>query len=591
MKLSLKWLKSYINKDIPVKEFCHGMTMSGSKAEGYETEGSELSGIVTGKVTAIERHPDSDHMFVCTVDAGQDTPLQIVTAAQNVSKDDYVPVALHGSAVAGGKKIKKTRFRGVESNGMLCSLAELGLTLNDFPYASEEGIFILQEESKHRADCCEDKFEIGQDIRPAIGLDGVCVEFEITSNRPDCMSVLGLAREASAAFDCDFTVTQPEPKCTADGDINELLKVTVKNTELCKRYCAGTVKNIKIEPSPKWLRERLRTSGIRPINNIVDITNYVMLEYGQPMHAFDLNTVGGGEIIIRNADIGEKITTLDGTERELTPEMLVIADTEKPMAVAGVMGGHNSGIFESTQTAVFESAYFAPVSVRKTSKALGMRTDASSRFEKGLDPAIALTALKRALELVEMLGAGDVIPGIIDKDYHNHENKTVAFDCEWINAFLGTDIPRKEMEYALAKLGFEVSGGNVRIPSFRADIEGKADISEEIARIYGYDKIPSILPSGTEAAILTDRQKAVRKLKQTLTAAGCTEIMTFSFVSPKVFAKTRLPETQCVTIRNPLGEDTSVMRTNLIPSMLETLARNYNSRNEEVCLFEIGKEY
>lgn len=584
MNLSMKWLSDYVDlKDTDIKSFCHEMTMSGSKVEGYEKEGEEISNVVIGKLLSVVPHENSDHLVVCQVEVGKEQPIQIVTGAPNVKAGDIVPVALDGSTLPGGVKIKKGKLRGVESNGMLCSLGELGLTLHDFPYAIEDGIFIIEEDCK-----------IGEDIHTALGLDDTSVEFEITSNRPDCLSVTGLAREASATFNVPLNI--PEPKFSGiDGDINEMLKVNIANTEKCKRYCAGIVKNVKIEPSPRWMRERLRASGVRPINNFVDITNYVMLEYGQPMHAFDLRYVEGAEINVRNAVNGEKITTLDGVERELTDEMLVIADKSKPVAVAGVMGGEYSGIMDDTTTVVFESAYFEPVQVRRTAKKLGMRSDASARYEKGVDPLISMVCLNRAFELVEKLGAGEVVRTVIDCDYTDKTLKTVEFSPEWINNFLGTDISEADMVKYLNMLGFSVEDGKVVSPSFRIDIEYKADIAEEVARIYGYNNIPSSAFRGVAEAEYTPEQKFKRKVQNNIAALGCYEIATFSFVSPKHFDKIRLAEDSPLRnverITNPLGEDTSVMRTTTIPSMLEILSRNYNNRNETAKLFEISKEY
>lgn len=584
MNLSMKWLSDYVDlKDTDIKSFCHEMTMSGSKVEGYEKEGEEISNVVIGKLLSVVPHENSDHLVVCQVEVGKEQPIQIVTGAPNVKAGDIVPVALDGSTLPGGVKIKKGKLRGVESNGMLCSLGELGLTLHDFPYAIEDGIFIIEEDCK-----------IGEDIHTALGLDDTSVEFEITSNRPDCLSVTGLAREASATFNVPLNI--PEPKFSGiDGDINEMLKVNIANTEKCKRYCAGIVKNVKIEPSPRWMRERLRASGVRPINNFVDITNYVMLEYGQPMHAFDLRYVEGAEINVRNAVNGEKITTLDGVERELTDEMLVIADKSKPVAVAGVMGGEYSGIMDDTTTVVFESAYFEPVQVRRTAKKLGMRSDASARYEKGVDPLISMVCLNRAFELVEKLGAGEVVRTVIDCDYTDKTLKTVEFSPEWINNFLGTDISEADMVKYLNMLGFSVEDGKVVSPSFRIDIEYKADIAEEVARIYGYNNIPSSAFRGVAEAEYTPEQKFKRKVQNNIAALGCYEIATFSFVSPKHFDKIRLaadsPLRNVERITNPLGEDTSVMRTTTIPSMLEILSRNYNNRNETAKLFEISKEY
>lgn len=591
MDLSMKWLGDYIDvSDMPIKEFCSGLTISGSKVERWETEGEEISKVVVGKILSVVPHENSDHLVVCKVDVGHASPdiLQIVTGASNVHEGDFVPVAMDGSTLPNGVKIKKGKLRGVESNGMLCSLGELGLTTHDFPYAIADGIFIMQQEEG----CVP--FELGQDIREAIGFDDTSVEFEITSNRPDCMSVIGLARETHATFDRPYTVKEPTYK-GVDGDINSMLKVTIHNKELCPRYIAGVVKNVKIGMSPRWMRERLRASGVRPINNFVDITNYVMLEYGHPMHAFDIRYIDGAEINIRNAKEGETITTLDGAERTLTEKMLVIADAQKPVAVAGVMGGEYSGIMDDTVDVVFEAACFDGASVRTTAKALGMRTDASARFEKGLDPQNAYPALMRAFELVEMLGCGDVVKTIIDADYTDKTPKGVEFDPKWINNFLGTDIPEDVMKNCLERLDFKVENGMAYAPSVRIDIERKCDIAEEVARIYGYNNIPNTIIRGVADARLTEKQKFERKIANAMTALGAYEITTYSFISPKYFDKIRLPEDsplrKPVVITNPLGEDTSVMRTTLLPSMCEVLARNYNNRNAAVCLFELGNEY
>ena len=591
MDLSMRWLGDYIDvSDMPIKEFCSGLTISGSKVERWETEGEEISKVVVGKILSVVPHENSDHLVVCKVDVGHASPdvLQIVTGASNVHEGDIVPVAMDGSTLPGGVKIKKGKLRGVESNGMLCSLGELGLTTHDFPYAIADGIFIMQEEEG----CVP--FELGQDIREAIGLNDTSVEFEITSNRPDCMSVIGLARETHATFDRPYTVKEPTYK-GVDGDINSMLKVTVHNKELCPRYIAGVVKNVKIGMSPRWMRERLRASGVRPINNFVDITNYVMLEYGHPMHAFDIRYIDGAEINIRNAKAGETITTLDGVERTLAEKMLVIADANKPVAVAGVMGGEYSGIMDDTVDVVFEAACFDGASVRTTAKALGMRTDASARFEKGIDPQNAYPALMRAFELVEMLGCGEVVKNIIDADYTDKTPKGVEFDPKWINNFLGTDIPEDVMKSCLEKLDFKVENGMAYAPSVRIDIERKCDIAEEVARIYGYNNIPNTIIRGVADARLTEKQKLERKIANAMTSLGAYEITTYSFISPKYFDKIRLPESsplrKPVVITNPLGEDTSVMRTTLLPSMCEVLARNYNNRNAAVCLFELGSEY
>ncbi|MDD6059547.1 MAG: phenylalanine--tRNA ligase subunit beta [Ruminococcus sp.] len=583
MNLSMKWLSDYVEADMPIKDYCHALTMSGSKVEGYEVEGKEITNVVVGRILSKGPHENADALFVCQVDIGADAPIQIVTNAKNVKEGDIVPVALDGAVLPGGFKIKKGKLRGVESFGMFCGLDTLGLTSHDFPYADPEGVFVIEE------DCT-----IGQDIHSAIGLDDTSVEFEITSNRPDCLSVIGLARETAATFGKVLTVKEPDFK-GVDGDINSVLKVDIHNTEKCQRYCAGIVKNVKIEPSPRWMRERLRASGVRPINNFVDITNYVMLEYGQPMHAFDLRYVEGSHINVRNAVNGEKIVTLDGVERELSDDMLVIADEKKPVAVAGVMGGEYSGIMEDTTTVVFESAYFEPSQVRRTSKKLRMKSDASSRYEKGVDRLISMTCLKRAFELVEELGAGEVLNTVIDCDYTDKTPASVEFNPAWINEFLGTDISEADMKDYLGRLGFTFDDGKVIAPSFRIDIECKADIAEEVARIYGYNNIPSTDFRGVARAEYTAEQKFVRTLRNAAVSLGGYEIATYSFVSPKYFDKIRIAEDSklrnIVRIVNPLGEDTSVMRTTTIPSMLDVLAFNYNNRNEKACLFEISKEY
>ena len=583
MNLSMKWLSDYVNVDVPIKEYCHALTMSGSKVEGYETEGKEISNVVVGKILSVVPHENSDHLVVCQVEVGKESPIQIVTGASNVNTGDIVPVALDGSTLPGGIKIKRGKLRGVESNGMLCSLGELGLDKKDFPYAIEDGIFIIQEPCR-----------IGQDIQSAIGLDDTSVEFEITSNRPDCLSVTGLARETAATFDLPLHIPVPSFK-GVDGDIDQYLKVDIHNTEKCRRYCAGIVKNVKICPSPRWMRERLRASGVRPINNFVDITNYVMLEYGQPMHAFDLRYVDGAHINVRNAAKGEKIMTLDGIERELSEDMLVIADANKPVAVAGVMGGEYSGIMDDRTTVVFESAYFEPTQVRRTSKALKLKSDASSRYEKGVDPLISMVCLKRAFQLVEELGAGEVIRTVIDCDHTDYIPSEVEFNPAWINSFLGTNISSATMTEYLKRLDFSIENGKVIAPSFRIDIGCKADIAEEIARIYGYNNIPSSDFRGVAKAEFTAEQKFIRTLRNTVVSLGGYEIATYSFVSPKYFDRIRLPENSklrnAVKIVNPLGEDTSVMRTTTIPSMLDVLSFNYNNRNEKACLFEISKEY
>lgn len=591
MILSRKWLQDYVDtKDISDKEFCDAMTLSGSKVEEYKVEGSELENIVVGKINALERHPDSDHLWICSVDVGEKEDYQIVTGAQNLSVGDYVPAALPGATVYNRKehcleKIKKGKLRGVESNGMLCSFDELGLTQNDFPYAAADGIFVLGDDCDHTP---------GTDIHEAIGYNDTCVEFEITSNRSDCMSVSGLAREAAATFERKFTLPEPQVK-PGHGDVNEHLKVAIFEPEKCYRYSGAVVENVRVKESPRWLRERLRASGVRPISNIVDITNYVMLEYGQPMHAFDLRFLEGNEVNVRNAKNGEKITTLDGVERELNDSMLVIADKNKPVAVAGVMGGEYSGIMDDTTTIVFESACFNGISVRRTAKALGMRTEASSRYEKELDPGATMRALKRALELVQELDAGDVVNGVVDCFVKPKAPVQVKFDYKWINDFIGIDLSEDEQKKILERLEFTFDGVMLTAPPFRNDIEHIADISEEVARFYGYHNIPNRMLSGVAIGKLTESQKFIKLINETLISCGCSEISTFSFISPKAYDKIRLskdsPLRNSVTILNPLGEDTSIMRTTVLPSMLEVLARNYNHKNNSACLYEIGTVY
>lgn len=587
MDLSRRWLLDYVDiNDIDEKTFADDMTLSGSKVESWSTEGEELKNIVVGQILSLERHPDSDHMWICSVDAGDDAPIQIVTGAQNLKVGDYVPAALHNSVVHGGHKITKGKLRGVESCGMLCSLGELGLTVHDFPYAIEDGIFVLGDDCNRTP---------GMDIKEAIGLNDTVTEFEITPNRPDCLSVVGLAREAAVTFGRKLTVPTNEYK-TAGGDVKELLhSVTIDAPDKCYRYAGAVVKNVRVKPSPKWIRERLRASGVRPINNIVDITNFVMLEYGQPMHAFDLRYLDGGRVIVRNAAEGESITTLDGIERRLSPEMLVIADENKPVAVAGVMGGEFSGIMDDTNTIVFESACFYGPSIRKTAKKLGMRTEASGRFEKGLDPDGCLMSLKRALQLVEELDAGDIVDGVVDV-YPNPKQQTVIDFCpDWVNNFIGINVSADEQKKILTDLEFEVKDGKIYVPSFRSDVEHKADISEEIARFYGFDKIAVRELQGAADGGLDDFQKFEKLIVSRCIALGLSEIVTYSFISPKAYDKIALPSDsalrKCVVISNPLGEDTGVMRTSMIPSMMDTLSRNYNNRNLSAFLFENGKVY
>ena len=584
MKLSREWLGEYTTIGAPDKEYCDAMTMSGSKVEGWEVTGSEISRVVVGRVISMERHTNSDHMWVCKIDVGGERELQIVTGAQNVNIGDLVPVALDGSTLPGGKEIRTGKLRGELSEGMLCSLGELGLEQRDFPYAIEDGIFILEE------DCVP-----GDDIRDVCGLNDSVVEFEITNNRPDCLSVRGLARESACTFHTPLTFA--EPTVTAGhGDIHEKLSVEIKDAELCPRYTARMVKNIKIAPSPKWMRRRLRASGVRPINNIVDITNYVMLEYGQPMHAFDYACLHDGKIIVRRAEEGESLRTLDGNDHALTPGMLVIADPEGPVALAGVMGGANSEITDKTTTIVFESANFLGHSIRKTAIALGMRTDASGRFEKGLDLFATVPAVDRACELVEMLGAGEVFDGTIDVLAKEPETTFIELDDKRINALLGTDIPREFMADTLTSLGFELNGNTLTVPSWRGDCTMLADIAEECARFWGYDKIEAtdIRGAATQGGY-SEKTLFVRKLGTACRAMGYTEVMTYSFVSPSSLDKIKVPADSPLRdnyrILNPLGEDTSVMRTTALPSMLGVLSTNLSRRNMEAKLYEMATVY
>lgn len=584
MKLSREWLGDFTKISASDKDYADRMTMSGSKVEGTLITGEEISGVVAGKVLEMERHPDSDHLWIARVDVGRSASLTIVTGAQNVSVGDLVPVATDGSTLPGGVTIRDGVLRGVASQGMLCSLKELGLDAHDYPYAIEDGIFIMQEP------CAP-----GDDIKSVLGLGVSVVDFEITNNRPDCLSVIGLARESAATFNTELFLTKPVVK-EKDGNIDDHLRVTVADEALCPRYSARMVKNVRIAPSPAWMRRRLRESGVRPINNIVDITNYVMLEYGQPMHAFDFSCVGEGHIVVRRAASGETLETLDGTARTLTPDMLVIADETKPIGVAGVMGGANSEITGETTTIVFESANFSGPSIRKTSLALAMRTDASGRFEKGLDPENTLSALERACQLVELLDAGDVVRGVIDCAAPKSESRTLPLEVERVNALLGTDASREFMIETLEKLGFSVSGDTITVPSWRADVTHFADISEEIARFYGYDVIaPTLFKGSASGTGYTEKQKFEKDLGTVCRGMGYYEIMTYSFGSAAAWDQIRLPEDsplrRAYHIQNPLGEDTSVMRTTALPTLLGALALNLSRRNLDLKLYELASIY
>ena len=587
MKLNRKWLnEEFVDlSHVSDKEFVETMTVAGQKVETYERMDAEIRNVVVGRVVSIVRHTNSDHMWVCQVDVGKDAPVQIVTGAQNVQEGDLVPVAQHNSWLPGGVHITKGKLRGEVSNGMLCSLKELGLTLNDFPYAIEDGIWILQEDCKP-----------GDDINKVIGNDDTVVDFEITNNRPDCYSVLGLAREAAAAFNLPMKHHEPLVRGGAQGNLSELLDVEVPAEKLCRRYTARMVRNVKIAPSPKWLRQRLRANGVRPINNIVDITNYVMLEYGQPMHAFDYRYVGSGRIVVRESVEGETLTTLDGTVRRLTPGMLVISDGEKPIGLAGIMGGENSEIVADTADVVFESANFDGTSIRQTALALGMRTEASGKFEKNIDPLLTVPAVNRACELVELLGAGEVLDGMIDVLNDIPQPRTVTLEPERINALLGTDISEADMVEYLRRLEIPVEGREIRIPSWRPDLVMTADIAEEVGRLYGYNNIPTTaFRSTTAEGGYTGTMVLENTAGSLCRSLGYSEILTYSFVSPAVFDLIRLPADSplrsTLRIQNPLGEDASIMRTVALPSMLSVLARNNAYHNSAVKLYELAKVY
>ena len=689
MILSRNWLNEFVDlKDITDKQFNDDMTLSGSKVETIERPDENLKNVVVGKILEMKRHENSDHMWVLKIDVGQAEPVQIVTGAWNVHIGDYVPAALSGAHLPGGIKIEKGELRGVESDGMLCSLKELGMTAeHDFPYAVitpaailndyhpidkdkpsipadikpgdkvygpvvaarvlecaplgdgtfhtcldlgnatavpdtrcsnlQEGDLVayntksdaictledLHAEQKEFPHCIadgifvlqEEDAEPGLNMARILGFDDSIVEFEITPNRPDCLSVIGLAREASATFKRPLKLHEPEPH-GCGGSIAEIVDIDIEDGDLCPRYTARMVKNVKIAPSPRWMRERLRNSGVRPINNIVDITNYVMLEYGQPMHAFDFSCVEGGHIIVRTAHEGETIQTLDGNERKLTPSMLCICDEHKPVCVAGVMGGANSEIVGDTAMVLFESANFNGVSVRRTASALGMRTDASSRYEKGLDMMNTIKAVERACELVELLGCGEVVDGVMDVVAKEKAPTVVKLEPDKINALLGTELGEDLMREILVSLGFILNGDDIYVPSWRGDVEHYSDIAEEVARFYGYNKIPCTLMRGeTTRGGFSEQQRFDRAIGGAVRALGYDEIITYSFISPTYYDKIRMPKDSSLRnslkILNPLGEDTSIMRTTILPSMLEIIARNYSYRNKAARLYELGKIY
>ena len=586
MKLNRKWLhEDFVDlSSVSDKEFVEKLTIFGQKVETYERMDAQIKNVVVGRVLSIVRHENSDHMWVCQVDVGQEEPVQIVTGAQNVKQGDLVPAALHNSYLPGGIHITKGKLRGEVSNGMLCSLKELDLTLGDFPYAIEDGIWIIEEDCKP-----------GDDINAVIGNDDTIVDFEITNNRPDCYSIIGLARESAAAFDLPMKHHTPEVKGSDAGSMYEMLDVEVPAEDLCNRYSARMVANVKIGPSPKWMRQRLRANGVRPINNIVDITNYVMLEYGQPMHAFDYRYVSSGKIIVRQAEEGETLTTLDGNVRNLKPGMLVIADESKPIGLAGIMGGENSEILPDTTTVVFESANFNGTSIRQTALALGMRTESSGKFEKNLDPMMTVPAVQRACELVEMLSCGDVMDGIIDIVNYVPQPRTVKLEPEKINGLLGIDLDRDTMISYLNRLEIPVEGDNILVPSFRPDLNLMADIAEEVGRSFGYNEIPTTEFKNSTQGGYSPVMKLESKAGSICRALGFSEIITYSFVSPAVFDQIRIaadsPLRNTLKIQNPLGEDTSIMRTTALPSMLDILSRNSAYHNKAAKLYELAKIY
>ena len=596
MDTSLSWIKAYVpDLDVTAQEYTDAMTLSGTKVEGFEKMDADLDRIVVGQIDKIEKHPDADKLIICQVNIGTET-IQIVTGAPNVKEGDKVPVVLDGGRVAGGHepgqrvvggiKIKKGKLRGVPSNGMMCSIEELGSNRDMYPEAPEYGIYIFQKD-----------VEVGSSAISALGLDDVVFEYEITSNRVDCYSVIGIAREAAATFRKEFHPPVVTPTGN-DEDVNDYVKVAVKDQELCPRYTARVVKNIKIGPSPEWMQRRLASVGIRPINNLVDITNYVMEEYGQPMHAYDLDTIAGREIVVRRAEDGEKFVTLDGQEREMDSSVLMICDGEKSIGVAGIMGGENSMITDNVKTMLFEAACFNGTNIRKSAKKIGLRTDASGKFEKGLDPENAQAAIDRACQLVEEMGAGEVVGGMVDVYAEKREPSRVTFDAEKINALLGTDLTKEQMlgYLKLVELEYDETTNEIVAPTFRQDIHRLADVAEEVARFFGYDNIPITLPSGEATTGKLSYKLRIEEVARNIAEfCGFSQGMTYSFESPKVFDKLLLPEDsklrQAIEIRNPLGEDYSVMRTTSLNGMLTSLATNYNRRNKNVKLYELGNVY
>ena len=587
MKLNRKWLnEDFVDLSaVSDKEFVETLTVFGQKVETWERMDAEMKNVVVGRVLSMVRHPNSDHMFICQVDVGKDEPVQIVTGAQNVHEGDLVPAALHNSWLPGGVHITKGKLRGELSCGMLCSFAELGLTQNDLPGVFADGIWILESNSA----------KPGDDMNLIIGNDDTIVDFEITNNRPDCYSIMGLAREAAAAFGKPMKHHEPVVHGSDVGSIFEHLDVEVPATALCNRYSSRMVANVKIGPSPKWLRQRLRANGVRPINNIVDITNYVMLEYGQPMHAFDYRYVSSGKIVVREAEDGEALTTLDGNVRNLKAGMLVIADDAKPIGLAGIMGGENSEIKDDTTMVVFESANFNGTSIRQTALALGMRTEASGKFEKNLDPMMTIPAVQRACELVELLGCGDVLDGTIDIINYVPQERRLPLEPEKINHLLGTNISREDMVMYLNRLEIPVEGDTIVVPSFRPDLVRMVDIAEEVGRSFGYNEIPVTQFRTATHGGYSQEMKLEAKAGALCRGLGYSEIITYSFTSPTVFDQIRLPADSplrnTLRIQNPLGEDTSIMRTIALPSMLEILSRNNAYHNKAAKLYEVAKVY
>ena len=595
MNTPLSWIKAYVPElECSDQEYMDAMTLSGTKCEGYERLDADLDKIVVGQIEKIERHPDADKLVICQVNIGTET-IQIVTGAPNVEEGQKVPVVLDGGRVAGGHdgsktpggiKIKKGKLRGIESCGMMCSIEELGSSRDYYPKAPENGIYVF-----------DDDVEVGADAVEVLGLHDTVFEYEITSNRVDCYSVMGIAREAAATFKKPFVAPKTAP-VGKDGDVNDYISVEIKDRDLCKRYCAKVVKNVKIAPSPEWMQRRLAKMGIRPINNLVDITNYVMEEFGQPMHAYDLSTIAGNKIVVRRANDGETFETLDGQERKLDSEMLMICDGEKPVGLAGIMGGENSKINDDVKDMLFEAACFDGTNIRLSSKRVGLRTDASGKFEKGLDPNNAEDAINRACELIEELGAGEVVAGMVDVYPEKKEEHTIKFDPDYVNKLIGFNLTEEQMVsyFPALELKYDAATKTITVPTFRQDLIGMCDIAEEVARFYGYANIPTALPSGeATAGKLSYKLRIDEIARRVALYCGFSQGMSYSFESPKVYDKLLLPMDsdmrKSIVISNPLGEDFSVMRTSSLGGMLTSLATNYNRRNKDVRLFEMGNIY